>query len=273
MIALGLLRFALLGYLGAAVAALLAANGRQPLPSRLLVLALRFGALAHGASIALRGLAEGTSAIATFDAGLSLLGLLVVVVFLAAQRTRPVAALGLVVAPLAFALTLAADLVYEGAHPVAPALHSIWLPIHVVLSLLGDAVFAVAFSTSVLYLFRERRLKSHRVRGWMRQLPSLEALDRLNYVCLVWGVILLTLGIVSGVIWAHTAWRGAWTSDPKLVLSLAVWVIYVVLLLGRMTIGWRGRWAAQLTMAGFAVIVLSLVGVNALGLGNHGRLF
>jgi cytochrome c-type biogenesis protein CcsB len=267
------LRVALLGYLGAAVAALLALSGRQNLPRRLLGLCLRFGALVLAVSIGLRCIDEGTGAIASFDAGLALLGLLVVVVFLAAERRRPVAALGIVVAPLAFALTLAADLVYEGAHPVPPALHSVWLPIHVVLALLGDAVFAIAFSASLLYLFQERRLKSHRIRGWLPQLPSLETLDRLNYTCLVWGLLLLTLGIVSGVVWAHSAWGGAWTSDPKLLLSLAVWVIYLVLLLGRMTVGWRGRWAAQLTMAGFAVIVLSLVGVNALGLGNHGRLF
>jgi len=52
-----------------------------------------------------------------------------------------------------------------------------------------------------------------------------------------------------------------------------VWAIYVVLLQGRMTAGWRGRWAAQVTIAGFAVILLSLVGVNVLALGEHGRVF
>jgi len=47
----------------------------------------------------------------------------------------------------------------------------------------------------------------------------------------------------------------------------------VVLLQGRMIAGWRGRWAATLTIAGFAVLVLSLVGVNVLALGNHGKAF
>jgi ABC-type transport system involved in cytochrome c biogenesis permease subunit len=47
----------------------------------------------------------------------------------------------------------------------------------------------------------------------------------------------------------------------------------VILLQGRMTAGWQGRWAAQLTIAGFMVIVISLVGVNVLGLGNHGKAF
>jgi len=79
--------------------------------------------------------------------------------------------------------------------------------------------------------------------------------------------------MVSGIVWAHTAWGGFWSKEPKLVLSFVIWGIYVVLLQGRMTAGWRGRWAATLTIAGFAVIVLSLVGVNVLGLGNHGKAF
>jgi ABC-type transport system involved in cytochrome c biogenesis permease subunit len=142
-----------------------------------------------------------------------------------------------------------------------------------VLSVLGDAVFALAFSASLLYLVQERRLKARRAPAVLRYLPSLETLDQVNYRCLVWGLILLTLGMVSGIVWAHTAWGRFWSSDPKVILSLVIWGIYVVLLQGRMTAGWRGRWAATLTIAGFAVIVLSLVGVNALALGRHGKAF
>jgi ABC-type uncharacterized transport system permease subunit len=57
------------------------------------------------------------------------------------------------------------------------------------------------------------------------------------------------------------------------VFSLVTWGNYVVLLLGRMAVGWRGRRAATLTIAGFAVIVLSLVGVNVFALGSHGKAF
>src|SRR5207244_11753241 len=156
-------------------------------------------------------------------------------VFLLVQARRPLLALGAVVSPLAFGLTLAADAVYRGARPLPPALDSAWLPVHVVLSFLGDAVFALAFSASLLYLVQERRLKAHRGRGVLRFLPSLETLDRLNYACLVWGLVLLTLGIVSGIVWAHTACGRFWSSDPELVFSPVTSAIYVNLLEARMT--------------------------------------
>ena len=268
-----LLRVAVALYLGSTVAALVGIAVRQDLPRTLLSRLLAGGFLAHGTSIAIRSWTAGHMAVTTFDEALSFLALLLVAVFLLVQLRRPLVALGAVVSPLAFGLTLAADAVYRGARPLPPVLDSAWLPVHVVLSFLGDAVFALAFSASLLYLLQERRLKTHRGRGAFRFLPSLETLDRLNYACLVWGLILLTLGIVSGIVWAHTAWGRFWSSDPKLVFSLVTWAIYVVLLQGRMTAGWRGRWAATLTIAGFAVIVISLVGVNVLALGQHGKAF
>ncbi len=270
---LGLLRLAVALYLAATVAALAGIAIREDLPRTLLPRLLWAGFASHAASIVVRSWTAGHLAVTTLDEAFSFLGLLMVAVFLLVQVRRPLVALGAVVSPLAFGLTLAADAVYRGARPLPPVLDSAWLPVHVVLSFLGDAVFALAFSASLLYLLQERRLKARRGRGVLRFLPSLEALDRLNYACLVWGLVLLTLGIVSGIVWAHTAWVRSWSADPKLVFSLVTWGIYVVLLQGRMTAGWRGRRAATLTIAGFAVIVISLVGVNVLALGQHGKMF
>lgn len=266
-----LLRAAMALYLAATVVALAGVAARRDLPQSLMPALLLLGLVVHGAAIALHSLAVGHLAVTTLAEALSFLALLMVALFLLLQARRPLLALGAVVSPLAFGLVLGADGVYQGARPLPPALHSVWLPVHVVLAILGDAVFALAFCASLLYLVQERRLKTHRGGRMLRGLPSLETLDRLNYRFLVWGLILLTLGIVSGIVWAHSAWDRFWTSDPKLIFSLATWGIYVILLQGRMTAGWRGRWAAQLTIAGFAVILLSLVGVNVLELGNHGN--
>src|SRR5213080_521473 len=252
---LGLLRLAIGLYLAGTVAALVGIAVRQDLPRTLLPRLLWAGFVAHGLSIAVRSWTAGHLAVTTFDEALSFLALLLMAVFLVVQVRRPLVALGAV------------------ARPLAPALDSAWLPVHVVLSVLGDAVFALAFSASLLYLVQERRLKARRAPAALRYLPSLETLDRVNYRCLVWGLVLLTLGMVSGIVWAHTAWEGLWAKEPRVVLSFVIWGIYVVLLQGRMSAGWRGRWAATLTIAGFAVIVLSLVGVNVLELGKHGKAF
>jgi cytochrome c-type biogenesis protein CcsB len=271
---LGLLRLAIALYLAGTVAALVGVVVRQELPRALLSRVLWAAFVVHAGSIGVRSFVAGHLAVATFDEALSFLGLLLVLVFLVVQSGRPLVALGAVVSPLAFGLTLAADVLYEGARPLPPMLQSAWLPVHVMLSTLGDAVFGLACVASLLYLVKERLLKLRHAVGWLRLLPSLEALDRLNYACLVWGLVLLTLGIVSGIVWAHTAWgQRLWSSDPKLWFSLITWLIYVVLLQGRMTAGWRGRRAATLTIAGFAVIVVSLVGVNVLQLGEHGKAF
>jgi cytochrome c-type biogenesis protein CcsB len=269
-----LLRAAAGLYLAATVAALVGIAVRRDFPSRLFLWLVGGGLVLHAISIVIRSALVGHLPVANFGEGLSLLAVLLVAIFLVVQRRGPLIALGAVVMPLAFGLTLTASVTKGGAQPLPAMLQSIWLPVHVLLALLGDAVFAIACSASVLYLVQERRLKAHRGLGALHHLPSLERLDQVSHTCLKWGLILLTLAIVSGIVWAHEAWgRGDWVRDPKLLFSLLVWALYTVLLQGRMTAGWRGRWAAQLTIAGFAVIVVSLVSVNLLRLGLHGGAF
>jgi cytochrome c-type biogenesis protein CcsB len=272
-----LLRAAAALYFVATVAALSAITSRRALPEQLLRWVLWAAVGLHAASFVSRSATAGYLAVANFGESLSFLGLVLVVAFLLTQRRLPVLALSAVVVPLAFGLTLAATALKGGVQPLPPVLHSVWLPVHVGLAILGDALLALACSASVLYLVQDRRLKAHRARGVQPHLPSLETLDRLSHRSVVWGLVLLTLAILTGIVWAHEAWgeprSQPWVLDPKLLFTVGVWAFYVALLQGRIAAGWRGRFAAQLTIAGFAVIVLSLVGVNVLGLGRHGGLF
>lgn len=268
------LRVAAVLYLAATVAALAGVAGRHALSGRLLRWLLGLGLVAQIAAIVLRSVSGGNVPMTGLSDSLSILAVLMVGLFLLAEIRAPLLALGAVVGPLAFALAFGAMALKGDVQPLPPALRTIWFPLHVGVALLGDAVFALAFSASVLYLVQERRLKAHRGRGVLRRLPSLETLDRVSHTCLVWGLVLLTLGFMSGIVWAHVAWSDRpWIRDPKIVFTLLVWLLYVVLLQGRMTAGWRGRWAAQLTIAGFMVIVISLVGVNVFGIGIHGKAY
>jgi cytochrome c-type biogenesis protein CcsB len=150
-----------------------------------------------------------------------------------------------------------------------PALDSFWLPIHVGLSFMGNAVFTVAFVAAILYLLQERMLKSKKFSALHYRLPSLETLDRVNYRCLKFGFPLMTMGIISGAVWAESAWGTYWSWDPKESWALITWFLYAALLHGRLTVGWRGRRAAIFAIIGFCFLLFTFLGVNLLLPGLH----
>jgi cytochrome c-type biogenesis protein CcsB len=231
---------------------------------------LAAGAAFHALELLVRSLRLGFVAVGRFDEGLSFLAWTLALVFLGLYRRYRAAVLGAVVAPLVFLLALVAFAIHSGATELPPALRSAWLPVHVTLAFLGNAVFAIAFATSVVYLFEDRRLKAKKPpRSW-RGFPSLETLDTLNYRLLAWGFPFLTLGILSGAVWAHFAWGRFWSWEARETWSLLTWVLYALLLHGRTSGGWRGRRAARLTILGFAVLVASFVSVNFFFPGRHG---
>jgi len=266
-----LLEASALAYLAAAVA-----YGRQIArpggrASTVALWALATGFALHTLPIAWGFAHSGTPATG-FDQGLSLFAWLIVGIYFVVRGSDRLTVIGAVVSPLAFALTFAAVVLYgEDPQSLPVEYRSLWLPVHVTLAFLGNAVLAVAFAVSVIYLVQERLLKSHR-RGWMiRRLPSLEQLDRLNFRCLVWGFPLLTLGIVTGGVWALSTSGRFWSGEPREVMSLLTWLIYAGLLQFRLTSGLRGRRAATLTIVAFGLVVASFVSIHMLALpGRHG---
>jgi cytochrome c-type biogenesis protein CcsB len=158
-------------------------------------------------------------------------------------------------------------------HLALPAsLQSAWLPVHVTLAFLGYALFVLAAGVSLVYLVYERRLKSKRLL-LATSAPSLEKLDRINYHLLGWGFLMLTLAIVSGAIWADATWGNFWSWEPQESWSLVIWLLYAALLESRLTVGWRGRRAAALTIVLFSVLVGSFLGVSLVTPGKHGGSF
>ena len=148
--------------------------------------------------------------------------------------------------------------------PLMPALKSNWLLIHVVTAFLGYAAFALAFGTALLYLVTERRPRA--------SLPPPAQLDRLLYRAAILGFILLTLGILTGAVWAETAWGRYWSWDPKETWSLITWLIYASLLHARLLKGWQGRRIAWLAVLGFMAVLFTYFGVSFLLSGLHSYL-
>ncbi|MFQ5352439.1 MAG: cytochrome c biogenesis protein CcsA, partial [Candidatus Binatia bacterium] len=268
---LGLLQLSASAYLVAAGLFGLDAMRDSDRPAVAGAVALAAGFLLHTISIVSHSMRLGLLPVATFSEGVSFFAWLVAGLFILVSGGVRLNVIGAIVSPLACFLTVVAVASYTESEAIPLALHSPWLPVHVTLAFLGNAVFALAFAISVIYLAQERQLKSRRNPWIINRLPSLEELDRLNYRCLVWGLPLLTLGMLSGGIWAAEASGHFWSGEAREILSLMTWFVYGGLLQSRVTAGLRGRRAAVLTILGFAFVVVSYFSIPLLDLpGRHG---
>lgn len=171
--------------------------------------------------------------------------------------------------PLIFLVLAYASLspnVSDQIRPLVPALKSNWLTIHVMTCFLGYAGFALAFATSVMYLIPAGSKK-----GFRSRFPAPEVLDDLTYRMVVFGFLLLSFGIITGSVWANSAWGSYWSWDPKETWSLITWIIYAVLLHARLMRSWTGSRIAWLSILGFLAVLFTYFGVNYLpGLHSYG---
>ncbi|NJD90504.1 MAG: c-type cytochrome biogenesis protein CcsB [Geobacter sp.] len=227
------------------------------------------GLLIHILFTLARYIEAGHTPITNLHESLSFFSMAVVGVFLFFERRFKIAVLGSFVVPVALILMAVSALFPTAVVPLNPALKSKWLVIHTVVAFFGYASFAVAFGAAIIYLMQEHYLKKKKLGGMFQKLPSLNTLDDINYRCLTFGFPLLTVAIISGAIWAETAWGTYWSWDPKETWSLITWFIYAALLHGRLTTGWRGRRAAILSIIGFFVMLFTFLGVNLLMSGLH----
>jgi cytochrome c-type biogenesis protein CcsB len=179
--------------------------------------------------------------------------------------------LGVYTAPLtAFILLMAVQFPREPLQPQS-LLKGFWLVVHVVTILVGDAALVLAAGVGALYLLQERNIKNKTPGFFFKRLPSLELLDSTGYACIVSGFTLLTIGLLSGMIFAKSVWGHFWSWDPKEVWSAITWIYYAILLHERLAVGWRGRRSAIMAIVGLAVILFTFLGVNLFLTGHHGQ--
>jgi cytochrome c-type biogenesis protein CcsB len=98
----------------------------------------------------------------------------------------------------------------------------------------------------------------------------LDLLDTTAYACIVVGFSMITIGLITGVVYAKAVWGRFWSWDPKEVWSAITWLFYAALLHERLTVGWRGRRSAIMAIIGFGVLLFTFLGVNFLLQGHHG---
>ena len=264
------LRVAVLLYGIAALAVLPAALYNRPrwrhlaMPAALCAVFFHFVALAEMLNAAHHALPVDT------HETLSMLGLLLGAAFLVlAVRYRTVS-FGIFLLPVAALLTVVPAF-RPGAELLNyPLLHTGWLFLHVALLLAAYAALLISLIASVLYLVQERRLKQKRTSQARSWLPPLETTDQIALKALLFGLPCMTAGLLIGSVVALETIGPRFFADPKVLLSLAMWVVYIAMIFIRRHSGLRGRRAIYLS--GFVfLIVLAVWAANQLSVVHRFR--
>mgnify|MGYP000666348271 FL=1 len=178
-------------------------------------------------------------------------------------------------------LTLPVEM--QKALPLVPSLQSNWLMMHVSMMMISYATLIVGSLFSILYLAfnyfnqdsKEISLQSSVLSGSTNfnetnsKTSLLQTVDIWSYRIIGLGFPFLTIGIISGAVWANEAWGSYWSWDPKETWALITWLVFAVYLHSRLLKGWQGQKAAFLGSCGFFVIWICYLGVNFLGKGLH----
>jgi cytochrome c-type biogenesis protein CcsB len=178
-------------------------------------------------------------------------------------------------------LTLPTEM--QKALPLVPSLQSNWLMMHVSMMMISYATLIVGSLLSILYLafnfFKKKKSPKRIIQTEntatietgisYSKLSLLQTIDTWSYRIIGLGFPFLTIGIISGAVWANEAWGSYWSWDPKETWALITWLVFAVYLHSRLLKGWQGEKAARIGSCGFFVIWVCYLGVNFLGKGLH----
>jgi len=196
----------------------------------------------------------------------------IIILYQFVERKYKNQTIGAFATPLAFLAMAYASLspnISSVIQPLLPALKSNWLIAHVITCFIGYAAFAIAFGISLMYLIKQKDSEGKSV--LLARFPDANTLEELTHQMVVFGFLFLTTGIITGAVWANSAWGRYWGWDPKETWSLITWFIYATLLHARLMRGWHGRRIAFLSIIGFAAVLFTYFGVNYLpGLHSYG---
>ncbi|HUO15915.1 MAG TPA: cytochrome c biogenesis protein CcsA [Verrucomicrobiae bacterium] len=245
------LRFALGCYFIGLVYAFVALSRTSDLFSRIALHAASLGMVFHFVSLTELFLSDKV-VWASVHNGESLLGFLSMSFFMVIYTIYKTTSPGVVVFPVVFFLTFVAAIDQQPVLLTQFVSDKGWLIAHIILIFTGYAALVLSFGASLLYLVQERRLKAKKPSSLISFLPALEVIDQIGYRSLLLGFPFMTLGLLTGSVVALTAYGHIDFLDPKVLLSLLMWVVYMIMVFTRWNSGWRGRRAAFL--ATFTVV-------------------
>ncbi len=197
----------------------------------------------------------------------------IILIYLIIEYRYKYRIIGAFTAPIAFLAMAYASLspnVNDRIQPLIPALKSNWLIAHVITCFLGYAGFAIACGISLMYLLKQKDPENRS--PLLGHFPESNILDELTHQMIMFGFLFLSIGIITGAVWANSAWGTYWSWDPKETWSFITWLIYATLIHARLMRGWHGRRVAYISIVGFMAVIFTYFGVNYLpGLHSYGQ--
>ena len=245
-------------------------SGKQT-TGRFATLLMFLGLTAH--YLALLGRARAIHSVPYHDlqGSMSLFGWLLAVTYLCLEIYHRQRTVGAFVLPIILLFFFTAYLMPD--HPGAPVqAHGVVFALHVTLSILAYAAFALSCVLSLMYLGEERLLRIRHLGDVVWRLPPLELLERMSHTSVLVGLITIAAGTALGFLAVDRQTGQIWYYDPKYVVTLLVLLLYVVYFQLARSTAWRGARASKLCVFNFVLVILSFTVVN-LYFSQHHRYF
>lgn len=219
---------------------------------------LRTGIAVHLLYLTARGLTEGHLPLATVYDFFSATALALAAVYAYIEIRQGVRSTGIFVLPIVLLLQWVSSAYGNAPATTRPPLFPIWFEFHTLAAVLGYGAIFVSAIYGVLFLILYREIKASRLSFFLRRMPPLETLGRMNVSAASAGLVLLAAAILMGIGWARMA-RVDFFDDPKTWLTIGAWVLLGFAVLAYHRLGWRGPRAVYATLAGFTTLLLSRV--------------
>ncbi len=200
---------------------------------------------------------------------LSLIACTIVLVYVYIEFRTKNSSTGYFILILPFFFQLVSSLFIDEVPNIPLILQSNLLGFHVSSAFLGYAAITISAVYAFLYLMLYHDIKSKQFGIIYKRLPNLETLERMSFTSTVFGFILLTIAIIVGLIWLPRTFGDMAYSDPKLIGTIAIWVIYVAGLSAKKVVGWQGRRIMVFSVLGFAFALVSITLINVFFTGFH----
>jgi ABC-type transport system involved in cytochrome c biogenesis permease subunit len=250
---------------------------RQPSAGRAATTLLLFGTLTHTFVIGMQTMEVGHVPFANPSRAVSTFVWLLTLSYLYLELTTDERAMGVFILPIVVGLQLI-PVLYPGMEYRDPVLDSAWFWVHVASLLFAYASFALAGVLGLTYMVQFKEIKKKHLGYFYTRLPSLQVLDVMNSRAVAVGWLLLTLGVLVGIVWMAQAravapddpnLRAMALDDPKIFFALLTWAVYSFAVFARRAMGWTGRRAAWLSAVGFVIVLLNFLPVSYFVTTSH----